>query len=268
MTPDIDAVTRLIREIVDEEVVPRFGRLAEGEVSEKAPGDYVTIADLETERRLSEALPRLLPGSLVVGEEAAAADLSVLRRVTEDRPVWVIDPVDGTWNFAEGRQHFATMVALVRADRVAAAWIHDPLSRETATAEAGGGAWLGSRRLQVAAADTPLRMQGALLAGSFGDPKLIARVRDRRGRVGAIKSLRSAAHEYLRLVRAETHFALFTKLMPWDHSAGVLIHAEAGGHARYLDGAAYRPSRTTAPGLLLAPDEASWRAIEQALLDE
>ena len=63
MKPHADTVTRLIRDIVAEEVVTRFERLAHGDVSEKAPGDLVTIADVQTERRLTEALTQLLPGS-------------------------------------------------------------------------------------------------------------------------------------------------------------------------------------------------------------
>ena len=150
MTPDTGTVTKLIRTVVAEEVVPRFEKLAHGDVREKAPGDYVTIADIETERRLTEELTRLLPGSVVIGEEAAAADPAILGLLAEDAPVWVIDPVDGTWNFSEGRRHFATMVALVRAEQIEAAWIHDPLGGDTAVAEAGAGAWIGDRRLTVA----------------------------------------------------------------------------------------------------------------------
>ena len=212
MVPDTDTVTNLIRDIVAEEVVTRFERLAHGEVSEKGPGDLVTVADIQTEQRLTQALPRLLPGSVVIGEEAAAADPALLDLLAQSAPVWVIDPVDGTWNFSEGRRHFATMVALVRNDRIEAAWIHDPLGGATAVAEAGAGAWIGDRRLVVAKPERPEEMRGALLAGSFGDKALGTRIQSRRKQLGAVKSLRSAAHEYLRLARGEIHYALFTKL--------------------------------------------------------
>jgi fructose-1,6-bisphosphatase/inositol monophosphatase family enzyme len=268
VTLDADAVTQLIRTVVAEEVIPRFEKLAHGEVTEKAPGDYVTIADIETERRLTEALTRLLPGSVVLGEEAAAADPAILGLLAQDAPVWVVDPVDGTWNFSEGRRHFGTMVALVRSDRIEGAWIHDPLGGETAVAQAGEGAWIADRRLRVAPPERPEELRGALLAGQFGDRSLGARIQARRAQVGAVKSLRSAAHEYLRLARGEIHYALFTKLMPWDHAAGVLVHAEAGGHSAYLDGAPYRPSAITAQPLLLAPDAQTWRRLETALLSD
>jgi fructose-1,6-bisphosphatase/inositol monophosphatase family enzyme len=264
----IDTVTALIRDIVAEEVVPRFERLTHGDISEKAPGDLVTIADIQTERRLTEALTQLLPGSVVIGEEAAAADPAMLGLLAQPAPVWIVDPVDGTWNFSKGRRHFGTMVALVRSERIEAAWIHDPLGGATVVAEAGAGAWLGDRRLQVSKPERPDDIRGALLAGFFGDKSLGARIQSRRNRVGAVKSLRSAAHEYLRLARGEIHYALFTKLMPWDHAAGVLIHAEAGGHARYLNGKPYRPSAIGEKGLLLAPDAGTWRRLETALFSD
>ena len=268
MTPDTNTVTQLIRTVVAEEVVTRFEKLAHGDVTEKGPGDLVTVADLETERRLTQHLTELLPGSVVIGEEAAAADPSILGLLEQPAPVWVIDPVDGTWNFSEGRRHFGTMVALVRNDQIEAAWIHDPLGGDTAVAMRGEGAWIGERRLEVARPERPEELRGALLAGFFGDKALGAKIQSRRGAVGAVKSLRSAAHEYLRLGRGEIHYALFTKLMPWDHAAGVLIHAEAGGHARYLDDTPYRPSLVAAKGLLLASDAGTWRRLATALFSD
>src|SRR4030095_3156841 len=109
MLPDADRVTRLIQEAAAAEIMPRFRQLAAGDVREKAPGDLVTVADEAVEARLAPALEALLPGSVVVGEEAAAADPNLLNRLFDDQPVWIIDPVDGTSNFAEGRPAFAVM---------------------------------------------------------------------------------------------------------------------------------------------------------------
>jgi fructose-1,6-bisphosphatase/inositol monophosphatase family enzyme len=108
-------------------------------------------------------------------------------------------------------------------------------------------------------------MRGTLHAGSFAPPDMAQQVQGRRDRVGAIKSLRCAGHEYLRLASGEMHFSLFTKLMPWDHAPGALIHKEAGGVGRTLDGAPYGARSYRGSGLLLAPDEASWRALHVAL---
>jgi fructose-1,6-bisphosphatase/inositol monophosphatase family enzyme len=267
MRPDIDRVTHLIEEAAAIEIMPRFRRLAAGDIREKAPGDIVTVADEAVEARLSPLLTELLPGSLVLGEEAAAADPALLNHLLGEQSVWVIDPVDGTANFAEGRPAFALIVALVVASRIEAGWIHDPVAGRTATATTGEGAWLGGQRLRVTAApEATSDMAGVLLSGYFGSREVGRKVEARRGRVRALRSVRSAGLEYLRLVSGEMHFALFTKLMPWDHAAGVLLHGEAGGYARYLDGGDYEPAAIARSGLLLAPDPESWQRLHAALL--
>jgi len=267
--PSIDRVTRLIEEVAADEVMPRFRRLAAGDVREKVPGDFVTIADEVVEARLAPLLTSLVSGSTIVGEEAAANDVNLLNRLHADDPVWTIDPIDGTGNFAGGIPAFAVMVALVHKREIAAAWIHDPVNTRTAVAAAGEGAWLGDSRLSVASApDTPADMTGVLLAGYFGSPELRRKVDTRRGRVRALRSIRCAGLEYLRLVSGEMHFALFTKLLPWDHAAGVLLHREAGGHAAYIEGGAYEPAAIKRSGLLLAPDSDSWRKLHALLLGD
>ena len=108
---DVDRITKIIKETADEEVLPRFQKLNEGEVSEKAHGEVVTIADTETERVLTERLAAALPGSHVVGEEAVSEDPRVMDLLEGPEPVWIIDPIDGTSNFAGGKPVFAVMVA-------------------------------------------------------------------------------------------------------------------------------------------------------------
>lgn len=268
MRLDVDAVTRIIERTAAEEVMPRFRALADHEVREKAPGDLVTVADEAAERRLSHELCALHPGTLVLGEEAAAADPGALELVRGAEPLWIVDPIDGTGNFAAGRPIFAVMVALVHGGRTLAAWINQPIAGRTAVAEVGAGAWIGGRRLRVAPTAAPAEMRGSLHADTFATKAVARQVARRRERVGAIKSLRCAGVEYLRMAAGETHFSLFTKLMPWDHAPGVLIHGEAGGTARTLDGVAYGPARRDAPALILAPDEAGWQALHAALFGD
>jgi fructose-1,6-bisphosphatase/inositol monophosphatase family enzyme len=264
---DIDAVARFIAEAAAEEIMPRHAKLAAGDVREKGPGDLVTIADEAVERRLAPQLIGLLPGSCVIGEEEAAVDVSVFQRLQAPAPVWIIDPVDGTANFAAGNGDFGVMVALVQGGRTLAGWIHDPVKGVMATAEQGAGAWLNGQRLAVAPAPAdPATLSGTLLVGFHGDRELGRRVQQRRQRVRAVKSRRCAATEYLQLATAQMHFALFSRLMPWDHAPGVLIHAEAGGYNAYIDGGGYEPARITAKGLLLTPDKASWQALYDRLI--
>jgi fructose-1,6-bisphosphatase/inositol monophosphatase family enzyme len=266
--PDPDAVARLIAETAANEIMPRFRRLAAHEVREKKPGELVTVVDEAVERRLEAALRDMVPGALMLGEEAAAADPTLFDHLLGEEAVWVIDPIDGTGNFAAGRPVFAVMVAFVRHGEVLGGWIFDPVAGRTAVAMRGEGAWEEGRRLRVAAPpDDPAALSGVLLAGFFGNRRLGQQIQSRRDRVRAVKGLRCAGHEYLRLARGQTHFMLSTRLMPWDHAPGVLLHAEAGGYSAYFEGGAFNPARIDAAGILLAPDRASWQALHHLLLE-
>lgn len=268
MPIDPETVTRFVEETAAEEILPRFRRLADHEVREKEGGELVTAADVASEARLTRLLRDLLPGSQVVGEEAVAERPEVLDLLRGSDPVWLIDPVDGTANFAAGRRTFAVMVALVDKGTINAAWIHEPSLEQTAVAERGSGAWIGDRRLR-AAVDVPLSdLRGTLHAGTFGGPELRRRVQQVRESIGAIPSLRCAGAEYVRLAAGELHYTLFTKMMPWDHAPGVLLFSEAGGRARTFDRQLYDPSRRDTPGLLLAPDEASWELLHDVLFGD
>lgn len=268
MKPDIDAVTALVEEVAAAEILPRFEKLAAHEIREKSPGDYVTIADEAAEAWLTPRLTALVPGSLVLGEEAAAVAPDLLRRLDEADSLWLIDPVDGTANFAEGRPRFVVMVAYVHFGKVLGGWIHDPVNRRTAVAEQGAGAFLAGRRLRVGSAPDQVReMTGSLHFGKLRDPEWRQRVQSRRHLVNAVKSLRCAGLEYIRLAAGEMDFSLFSSMWPWDHAPGVLLHKEAGGYSSYLEGGPYDPARIDASGLMMAPDAASWQGLYRLLLE-
>lgn len=266
--PDIDAVTRIIRETAEAEILPRFRRLKASDIREKTgPRDLVTAADLAAEALLSRRLTELLPGSCVVGEEGAAADPAVMDRLTGPDPVWVIDPVDGTLNFAEGREAFAVIVALVRDGAAVAGWIHEPITGETVLAERGEGAWQGAVRLEVAAPAPIGDMTAALYIGPKRAPALHARIKDIGRSLGPRSATSCAGAEYLGLARGKIHYAIFTRLLPWDHAAGCLIHAEAGGYATNFAGQPYRPAGLDGP-LLLAPDADTWRDLHARFTED
>jgi len=264
---DPERVAALIHEAAHNEIMPRFEKLAAHEVREKARGELVTIADEAVEAWLEPRFVDLLPGSRVLGEEAAAANPAIIVELADsDDPIWMIDPVDGTSNFVAGRPVFAVMVALVRHGEILGGWIYDPVNDRMAMAEHGGGATLDGRKIRAATAPAEDRaLRGVILGGSFGSPAVIERMRERRDRVDAVKSRRCAGAEYLSLAAGEMHFAVFTRLMPWDHAPGVIIHREAGGYGRHMDGAAYVPGRLEAGALLMAPDESSWQRLHRIL---
>ncbi|MCP5373540.1 MAG: inositol monophosphatase [Hyphomicrobiales bacterium] len=269
--PDRDAVDRIIRDVAAAEILPRFRNLRDHQIREKNPGDLVTDADEAAERALEAALTALLPGSAVIGEEMAEKRSHLLAVIGEDRPVWVLDPVDGTHNFAHGEGRFAVIVTLVRARRTLAGWIHAPLTGVTSWAAVGQGSW----HLPADGPAEPVRLGPAPpIAGMTGS--LGRKLRERLRRDGAVVPehllrYRCTGQEYMDLAAGAIHFAQYTGLKPWDHAAGVLIHAEAGGYGALTGdgtgpGIPYHPDTEINRGtLLMAPDPATWAELRDLI---
>jgi fructose-1,6-bisphosphatase/inositol monophosphatase family enzyme len=266
----IGEVIALLRRVAKAEILPRFKHLGAGDVRTKSgPLDPVTVADEAAELALNAGLRALFPGDDVIGEEAVSSGAASLDRLAQPGRVWILDPIDGTANFAAELPLFGVMASLVENDEVLAGFIYDPFGDDCAYAVAGQGAWLraadgGERRLHVAAPVPVGEMTGSMSWRYMQEP-MRSHVLHRLGKLAAVTDYRCAAHQYRMLAAGYCHVQMFRKLLPWDHAAGWLIHREAGGYARHFDGTGYRPSHTTG-GLLLAPDAASWEDLAEAVL--
>ena len=267
---EVQSVIDLLRHVARTEILTRFKKLAPGDVRTKSgPLDPVTVADEAAEKALKAGLNKLFPGDDVIGEEAVSSGTAGLERLSEPGRVWILDPIDGTANFAAELPLFGVMASLVEADEVLAGFIFDPFGDDCAVALRGRGAWLaaadGTRRRLHVAAPVPVSQMVGSMSWRFMPEPLRSHVLHRLDRLAAVTDYRCAAHQYRMLAGGHCHAQMFRKLLPWDHAAGVLLHCEAGGYARHFDGSPYRPSMTEG-GLLLAPDEASWNELAATLL--
>ncbi|MER7893545.1 inositol monophosphatase [Micromonospora sp. NPDC094482] len=262
----LDDVGTLLRETADQVVVPLFRKLDAADVAEKAPGEIVTVADRRAEELISAGLRRLRPGSVVVGEEAVAEDQGLLRHLRGGGEVWLVDPVDGTSNFAAGRRPFALMIALLTEGETVAAWVLDPLADTLATARLGLGTYLDGRLVQNSGTDsTPSALRGMAVT-RFLPPAARDRVRAGGSRIGELlPGQHCAGREYLDILTGEQQFALFWRTLPWDHAPGALLVRAAGGVARRFDGTEYHPA-DDGRGLLVAANERVWDEAREALL--
>jgi fructose-1,6-bisphosphatase/inositol monophosphatase family enzyme len=264
----LDQVAELIREVAATIVLPRFRHLAASDVQQKSPGDLVTVADQESERALTRGLTALLPGSVVVGEEAVAADPQVLRRVGDPGAVWIVDPVDGTNNFAAGKTPFAVMVALARDGELVASWILDVVGGHLTVAEAGSGTYRDGVRVKTRTDDPGVRELRGVLTKRYLPPDLRAAAQANVSKFGQVTSgHHCAGYEYPAVATDEQQFALFWRILPWDHAPGVLIIQEAGGVARHLDGTEYHPTDSER-GLLIAPNDDVWHTVRDTLFPQ
>jgi fructose-1,6-bisphosphatase/inositol monophosphatase family enzyme len=263
----IERVGALLREVAAEVILPRHRRLRDGEVSEKTSGELVTVVDLESERRLAQALPAWLPGSRVIGEEGAAAAPALLQTL-DDGDVWLVDPLDGTANFIAGSADFAVMLALLRQGEPVGAWMLHPLSGELFVAEQGGGAFANGERVRVTASSaTPAAGLRGIVKTRFLPPELRERIAANERRVAdVLPGTGCAGGDYPAIVRGVPQFCLYWRTLPWDHAPGTLWLREAGGHAARLDGRPYRPSDDQR-GLLIARDDTTWLTARAALFD-
>ncbi|VXB10931.1 inositol monophosphatase family protein [Nocardioides sp. AX2bis] len=263
---DTDAVLELVQDVAARVITPRFRALDDADISEKNPGDLVTVADREAEVEITAALRAAYPGAVVLGEEAYAEDPSVMERYAAADHAFTVDPVDGTKNFVHGSPDHAVMVAELQAGEVVRSWIWQPQHEAAYVAERGAGAWRNGVRLTRPSPGP--------------DPAAWKVATSRRGWVGReLPGLEGTAPmtltwvccgiDYPHLVAGDTDVLLYSGALPWDHAPGTLLLTESGGRAAVADGRAYdptRPHRATGGGpLVCAADEETYRRVGEAL---
>lgn len=221
----------------------------------KDTANLVSDADLEAERAIVEVIRRAYPGHEILGEEEQKGDASA-------EHLWVVDPLDGTNNFAHKVPHFAVSIAYYRGGEPVCAVVANPIRDDWYTAVRGEGAWSSGRRLQVA---DHTRLDEALVGvGFYYDRDLMMEstlraVSDlKRSNIHGIRRFGTASLD-LCMVGAGLYGAYFEyTLSPWDFAAGRLIVEEAGGRVTTCRG----ETPPLAPSGILATNG----AIHEAML--
>ncbi|HZH12345.1 MAG TPA: inositol monophosphatase family protein [Microvirga sp.] len=267
---DAFRVAEILRSAAQAEILPRFRNLSVDAIRTKTSQlDLVTDADEAAERRIEADLLRAFPQALVIGEEGVSRDPTLLDGLGDADLAFILDPVDGTLNFASGLPLFGVMASVVMKGEVVCGVILDPICDDWAMAVRGEGAWLqrpdGSTTALRVASPVPLAQMAGNVSWRYLPPELRPTVTGHLPRVAMAADLRCAAHTYRLIASGHLHFAFSSSVMPWDHAAGWLIHREAGGYSAHFDGSPYRPVNREG-GLISAPDEESWQALRDALL--
>ncbi len=231
------AVATLLRETAEQAIMPRYCALERHHIEEKAADDLVTIADREAEAMLEVGLAKIIPGVPVVGEEASFADAAMLDRLSED--CWIVDPIDGTANFAAGHAPFAIMVALAAGGKPQSGWIYDPVRDRLLVAHIGRGAFRDGERITA----TPSGQAPPVLSAmtkfmtpgqrALFEAEIVPHFR-------LAEAPGCAAEEYPLVALGDRDLAIYERTLAWDHAAGSLFLNEAGGRAARPDGTPYR----------------------------
>lgn len=267
---DVMKLADLLRQAAKAEILPRFRRLGSDDVRAKTEAtDLVTEADEQAERMMKAQAQRLWPEALFIGEESVAVDASLLDKLADADLAIIVDPVDGTFNFASGIPAFGVMASVVSQGETVAGIIYDPMGDDWVMAEKGAGAWLrrpegDAQRLKVAEPVALDQMVGMASTGYLPQEKR-AEILGNLSKVRFLTNYRCAAHEYRTFAGGHVHYLMYNKLMPWDHLAGTLISQEAGGYAARFDGSAYLPHHV-AGGLLITPDKESWDTLRREVV--
>ncbi|OYN91989.1 inositol monophosphatase family protein [Parenemella sanctibonifatiensis] len=249
---DTEAVLTLLQETAAQVINPRFQALVEGEVSEKKPGDYVTVADREAEEMITDRIRDALPDVLVVGEEATAARPELLVDLGLADHAFILDPIDGTRNFVNGSRDHAVMLAEVRSGETVRAWIWQPQWERSWVAEKGGGVMLDGKPLTAADPVAPWHGRTSAKELMHTETAEVRRIPWSTSCCGV---------DYPMVAAGEEDFLAYrTRLMPWDHLPGVLMVREMGGIARTVSGLEYEVGILDT-SLVVARNEDIWHAV-------
>lgn len=261
-----DLVLASVRSAAKSAILPRFRQLGAGQVSAKSGfDDLVTQADVEAEDLIRAQLATAWPEAEVLGEEGVSLDPSKRDAMAGHGWKVIVDPVDGTWNFAKGLAVFGVIAAVVNGGRLDYGLLYDPLADDWIEASATSPARMvradgSAQLLQTSAERDPARMMGyvplVLFPAEQQRAAALAGLAYRR-----VSSLMCSCHEYRMLAQGHVDFVLSgPEPHPWDHAAAVLIVQAAGGVARFLDGEDYLIARKHGV-LLLASSPEVWAQV-------
>lgn len=245
---ELQALGRLVVDCADRQLQAFAGARAQ----EKADGSVVTALDHALQHDLQGSLRDYRPGYGFLGEEMSAEEQRRLL-AAEDGPLWILDPLDGTTNFAAGLPFYSVSLALVESGAALAGIIYDPVRRECFMASRGHGVWCNDQALTPHSEPQDLRT--ALACVDFKRlPKPLASHIAAHPPYRSQRNLGSCALEWCWLAAGRFHLYLHGGMKLWDHAAGYLLLTEAGGRATGLDGEAIRCHSTGAQSVVAARD--------------
>ena len=229
----------------------RFGRTIR--IDHKGDIDLVTEADLAAEHLIVERIRSYYPRHAILAEESGSS--ATLYEGQEGQWRWIIDPLDGTTNYAHGYPCFCVSIALEHAGQLVIGVIHNPLRDETFAAERGGGATLNGRRMRVSETSD---LNQALISTGF---PYDVRVRNDFARhfanfimhAQAVRRDGSAALDLAYVACGRFDGFWEEGLRPWDVAAGAVLIEEAGGRVSRYDNSTldiYTPPIMASNGLV------------------
>lgn len=249
MLPDLKELEQIIRTVSQEEILPRFNKVS---YEVKADGSLLTEADLSTDKRIRENLKQYWPDIAFLSEEMERSEQEKL--IKNSKQLWILDPLDGTSNFAAGIPLFATSLALINAGKVVMGMTYDPVRDEMFSAVKGQGAFLNGRKLQCS--DSGFTLDKAIAIVDF---KRLKRPLAEQLMINppykSQRNIGACVLEWAWMAANRGHAYLHGGMKLWDLAAGTLILEEAGGYACTLEGETVFKPAMTPRSVILSPDK-------------
>jgi len=257
--PDLKHLRTLVRECAQQELMPRFADVSR---HMKMDGSVVTDADHAMQDRVEQELARHWPAYNFLGEEMPAHRHAALAEAG-DEGLWVLDPLDGTSNFAAGIPFFSVSLALMVSGQVEIGMVYDPVRDEAFYAQRGVGSWLNGLSLGTRAPlNLPLARSIAVVDFKRLDTELAAML-GAEPPYGSQRNFGSSALDWCWLADGRFHVYLHGGQKLWDYAAGHLILDEAGGQAVTLDGEAVLAMGLESRSVVAARDPELFQAWRQ-----
>jgi fructose-1,6-bisphosphatase/inositol monophosphatase family enzyme len=219
--------------------MPYHRNLQDHQVSTKAHDeDFVTIADREAEEFLCPILQKLVPESVVLGEEAFSTNPEILHAISLSKDVWIIDPVDGTGNFRKGLDDFCVMVAHASKGKLVGAWIYIPIANKFAAWQIGENVTVNKQTVSLDTKPKPLSemIVGEHISFCRIDDKSV--IRNNRSVFGSCISIGSFGVEVVMMLENEIDALSFGVGNPFDIAPCAALITACGGRALKIDGMA------------------------------
>ena len=233
-----DQIRNILYTISNEVILPKFKKLRDNDIKFKQNGSLVTSVDIEVEDRLNKDLLKLIPNSLFVGEESYTENNKITRKYQENNFCWTVDPIDGTRNFAKGKEKFAIMIALTFKEKIIQSWIYRPLTEELAYARLGDGAFINDMKI-INKNDCSMKDAVGSISTKYWNKNISKKINNIKSQFTNINSYGCIGLEYVDTIKGLRNFIILSKLLPWDHLPGILLIKESGGYIRHFDKSLY-----------------------------
>ncbi len=260
--PDLEQLKTLVMAAAHQHLLPRFGQTTR---YFKGDGSIVTQADHAIQGALITALNKQWPKIPVLGEEMSSKQQQKLLDESRDG-LWILDPLDGTSNFASGIPCFAVSLALLCDGKIRLGIIYDPLRKECFSAIHGQGAWLNDDPLHPVNTTLPLEKCMAQIDFKRLPTTLAVRLVSEMP-YSSQRSFGSGVLDWCWLAMGRVQLYLHGQQKLWDIAAGQLILTEAGGHAMTLEGEAVFRSSLEPRSIVAAAGREQFEAWRSTIVD-